>query len=178
MTDTSPPPAEQVVNVTALFAEAATKSGLLWVQIPGDRAWAVWHAWHEGRVLVVSGPGEQHLPWLPPEVVLVLRSKDTGGRLLSVSGRVEDLTPGTAEWEAAVGVLRPLRLNAPAGTEERWARECVIRAMTPYGAALEAPGSMADDDGRRPVRPEATATTTWRPWHLRGRPQRRRRRRS
>jgi hypothetical protein len=72
------------VNVTALFAEAAGKSGLLWIDVPGDRAWPAWHAWADDTVFVVSGPGEQTLPWLPDEVGLILRSKDTGGRLLSV----------------------------------------------------------------------------------------------
>ena len=67
----------------ALLAEAATKSGLLWVDVPGDRAWPAWHVWVDGAAYVVSGPGEQALPELPESVVLVLRSKDTGGRLLT-----------------------------------------------------------------------------------------------
>ena len=69
----------------ALLAEAATKSGLLWVDVPGDRAWPAWHVWVDGTAYVVSGPGEQVLPELPESVVLVLRSKDTGGRLLRVA---------------------------------------------------------------------------------------------
>ena len=73
------PPA---TNVTALVGEAMTKSGVIWVEVPGDRAWPVWHAWVAPTAYVVNGPGEQNLPWLPEEVVLVLRSQDTGGRLL------------------------------------------------------------------------------------------------
>ena len=37
------------VNATALFAEAASKSGLMWVEVPGDRAWPFWHAWAQER---------------------------------------------------------------------------------------------------------------------------------
>ena len=62
---TTPPPTVPPVNVTALFAEAATKSGLMWVQPPGDRAWPFWHAWAGDTVYAVSGPGEQTLPWVP-----------------------------------------------------------------------------------------------------------------
>ena len=94
-------------NVTALFAEAATKSGLMWVQPPGDRAWPFWHAWADDTVYAVSGPGEQTLPWLPGEVVLLLRSKDTGGRLLSVRATCEEVGPQDERW-------------APATTSQDW----------------------------------------------------------
>ncbi len=180
MTDASPEPTaavERQVNVTALFAEAAAKSGLLWIDIPGDRAWPAWHVWADGQVLVVSGPGEQHLPWLPPEVRLVMRSKDTGGRLLVVNAQTQQLTPGTTEWETAVQALKPERLNAPPDVEQRWATEATIHALRPFGAALEAPGSMSADSGRMPVHPAPPSTAGWRPWHLGGRPQRRRRQR-
>ncbi|MEO7069504.1 MAG: hypothetical protein ABI131_03335 [Nostocoides sp.] len=186
MTDASPEPtvsdtetaAAQVgapVNVTALFAEAAAKSGLLWIDVPGDRAWPAWHVWDDGRVIVVSGPGEQHLPWLPPQVRLILRSKDTGGRLLVVSGQVVHLAPGTPEWEAAVALLKPERLNAPPDVEQRWASEATIHSIAPFGAAIEAPGTLTAGSGRMPVHPAPPTTAGWRPWHLRGRPQRRKR---
>ena len=87
--DTAPAP----LNVTALFAEAANKSGLMWVQPPDERAWPFWHAWAEETVYAVSGPGEQTLPWLPAEVRLILRSKDTGGRLLTVHATVHEIGP-------------------------------------------------------------------------------------
>ena len=79
-----PGPAERPLDVTALLGEAMSKSGLFWVDVEGDRTWPVWHVWDDGAAYVVSGPGEQPLPWLPPEVRLILRSKDTGGRLLTV----------------------------------------------------------------------------------------------
>ena len=93
-------PGAPTTNVTRLIHEAASKSGLLWIRVPGAGTHPVWHVWHDDgdergtgpAAYVVSGPGEQSLPWLPDEVELVLRSKDSGGLLLRarVSG-VSDL---------------------------------------------------------------------------------------
>jgi hypothetical protein len=165
----------QPLNITALFAEAAAKSGLLWVEIPEDRAWPVWHAWADDTVYVVSGPGEQTLPWLPGTVTLILRSKDTGGRLLTVHASTEVLEPGSQAWERAVEALRPGRLNALGDVQARWAEQCTIHAMRPYGLPLEQPGSYDQSARAVTVRPGVAATARWRPWHARGRPQRRRR---
>ena len=49
----------------ALVAEAMTKSGVLWIEVAGDRTWPAWHVWGDGRAYVVSGPGEQPLPGCP-----------------------------------------------------------------------------------------------------------------
>ncbi|WP_235529068.1 hypothetical protein [Phycicoccus sp. Root101] len=179
MTETAPDqpgtaPASPPLNVTALFAEAASKSGLMWVQPPGDRAWPFWHAWAEDTVYVVSGPGEQTLPWLPEEVTLVARSKDTGGRLLTVSASVREIRPDEERWAVATDALKAGRLNAAADALDRWARECTVRALTPYGAPLEAPGSYDTGSGAAPVPVSEATTSTWRPWHWRGRPRRRR----
>ena len=162
------------LNVTALFAEAATKSGLMWVQPPGDRAWPFWHAWADETVYVVSGPGEQTLPWLPDQVTLLLRSKDTGGRLLTVSATVREVRPDDERWTPATDALRASRLNATDNLVDRWAGECTVRALTPYGAPLEAPGSYGTGSGAAPVPASDATTSRWRPWHWRGRPRRRR----
>jgi hypothetical protein len=172
-------PAPPQVNVTALFAEAAAKSGLMWVQPPGDRAWPFWHAWVEDTVYVVSGPGEQTLPWLPDDVLLVLRSKDTGGRLLTVRATVRELAPHDEQWGTATEALRTGRLNLPQpqatdDAVQRWARECTVRAIRPYGAPVEAPGSFSTTSGAAPPPASDATTTHWRPWHWRGRPRRRR----
>lgn len=180
MTDPVRQPAERgddapaPVNVTALFAEAAAKSGLMWIEIPGDRAWPVWHAWAEETVYIVSGPGEQTLPWLPDEVSLVLRSKDSGGRLLAVRATVRAITPDDEGWEAATDALKASRLNAVDDVVARWAAECTVRALRPFGAPLQAPGSYPSGSGAAPVPPSPATTTGWRPWHLGGRPLRRR----
>ena len=167
-TDTAP------LNITALFAEAASKSGLLWVDVPGDRAWPFWHAWAQDTVYAVSGPGEQSLPWLPDEVVLVARSKDTGGRLLSVHATVRTVSPEDEDWDAVTEALRAARLNATDDVVARWAAECTVRAFHPFGAPIEGPGHYGTTSGSRPVPPSPATTTGWRPWHWRGRPRRRR----
>jgi hypothetical protein len=162
------------LNVTALFAEAASKSGLLWVEVPGDRAWPFWHAWTGETVYAVSGPGEQTLPWIPEQVHLIARSKDTGGRLLTVRATAREISPGDAEWESATEALTAVRLNATDDLVTRWGQVCTVRAFRPYGAPVEAPGSYLATSGAAPVPPSEATTASWRPWHWRGRPRRRR----
>ena len=170
-------PAPAAVHVTRLISEAASKSGLIWVRLPDGAAYPVWHVWHDDgdergtgpAAYVVSGPGEQVLPWLPDEVELVLRSKDTGGRLIAVRATAREVTPEDAGWDTAVEVLRPERLNAVGDTAERWRQSCTIHVLTPHGRLVEGPGSYTDDSGAAAVRPAAAATSRWRPWHWRGR---------
>jgi hypothetical protein len=166
---------EQPINITALFAEAASKSGLLWIEIPGGRVWPVWHAWADETVYVVSGPGEQTLPWLPETVTLILRSKDTGGRLLAVHATAQVLSPESEAWERAVEALRPGRLNAVGDVVARWAEQCTIHALRPFGMPAEQPGAYDQSAHTVEVHPADAATAGWRPWHAGGRPQRRRR---
>jgi hypothetical protein len=161
------------LNVSALLNEAMNKSGLLWIDVADDRTWPAWHVWDETTAFVVSGPGEQPLPWLPKEVNLILRSKDTGGRLLTTRAHATVLEPGTAEWEHAAELLRASRLNAVDDSVTRWARECTITALAPFGSPLEAPGAYTALDLRtEPARTTAT-TASWRPWHWKGRGHRR-----
>lgn len=173
------------VGVDRLVGEALSKSGVLWVRVPGGEAHAVWHVWHDDEgargtgpaAYVVSGPGEQTLPWLPDEVELVLRSKDTGGRLLVLHATARELEPGSADWEAAAALLRPERLNATGDVVERWRQGCTIHVLTPHGRPVESPGSHDDASGAAPVRPAPGTTAHHRPWHWRGRAGARRNRR-
>ena len=130
-----------------------TKSGLLWIDVAGDRAWPAWHVWDDGAALVVSGPGEQPLPWLPEEVRVILRSKDTGGRLLTLRAHTHVLEPGTPEWDKAAELLRASRLNAVDDSLTRWAADCTVTALVPFDAPLESPGAYAADDAPRAARP-------------------------
>ena len=155
--------------VAALLGEAMTKSGLLWIDVAGDRAWPAWHVWDDGAAYVVSGPGEQPLPWLPEEVRVILRSKDTGGRLLTLRAHTHVLEPGTAEWDKAAELLRASRLNAVDDSLTRWAGACTVTALVPFDAPLEAPGAYAAGDARSAPARTAATTTSWRPWHWRGR---------
>ena len=65
---------------------------------------------------VVSGPGEQYLPWLPDEVVVVFRSKDTGGRLLTLHATARALEPGSTD-------RGPLRIVTGEGGEFFWTED-------------------------------------------------------
>jgi hypothetical protein len=160
---------DPTVNASALVSEAMSKSGIIWVDVPGDRPWPVWHVWVEDTAYVVNGPGEQDLPWLPSEVSLILRSRDTGGRLVTVRALTKVLEPGTPEWGAAAEALKAERLNATDDSLTRWAQSCTITAMHPFDAPIEGPGGYAADDRRAPA-PDTPATTRgWKPWHWRGR---------
>ena len=163
-TPTQAAPAPEVpapVNVTRLIHEAASKSGLLWVRVPGGGTHPVWHVWHDDgdergtgpAAYVVSGPGEQWLPWLPDEVELLLRSKDTGGRLLTIHATAREIRPEDPDWDTAVEVLRPERLNAVGDVARRWRESATIHALTPHGRPVESPGSYGDDSGAVPVAP-------------------------
>ena len=164
----------------ALLAEAAAKSGLLWIRPAGqDRSWPAWHVWHEGAVVVVSGPGEQDLPDLSGPVELLLRSKDTGQRLLRVPAVATVLPEDDERWEPAAHALAASRLNSttsPARLPERWRGHNPITELRAAGDALEAPGHYDADSGAAPPAPTPATTSGWRPWHLRGRRGRRFRR--
>ncbi len=169
--------APRPVDVTRLVHEAASTSGLLWVRVPGGGTHAVWHVWHDDgdergtgpAAYVVSGPGEQSLPWLPEEVELILRSKDSGGRLLTIHASARELTPQDLAWDAAVEVLRPARLNAVGDVAQRWAQSCTIHVLHPHGRLVEGPGAYAATSGAERVHPAGATTARWRPWHWRGR---------
>ena len=164
-----------MTDLSALLSEAGKKSGLLWIDIPGDRAWPAWHVWLDGAGYVVTGPGEQHLPALPTDVAVTFRSKDKGGRLVKVAAHATVVTPADPAWEPATTALKASRLNSPAGdTMARWAAEATVYALTPHGDALEGPGSYSTETGA--AQPALTPATTlnWRPWHYKGRPKWRR----
>ncbi|AWI30814.1 hypothetical protein E3E14_23495 [Streptomyces sp. ICN441] len=148
MNDASAHPAGDALLGPALVEEATKKSGLIWVRGTGpDRA--LWHAWHDGAAHVVGdGPGEQPLPGLTggSTAEVTVRSKDKGGRVVSWTAAVTELTPGSEAWEAAVGELKGKRLNAPDGERmtERWRRECRVLRLEPRESTTEHPeGSLA-----------------------------------
>ncbi|MGA5818966.1 hypothetical protein ACPC54_14045 [Kitasatospora sp. NPDC094028] len=150
----------------ALLEEAAKKSGLLWVRADGEgQSRALWHAWHDGAVVVVGGGGEQPLHGLAAGrgAEVTVRSKDKGGRLTGWSARVSELAPNSEAWLGAVEELKGKRLNAPDtdAITERWARECRVLRLEPVGALGERPGAMPD--GSHAAVPMPTPATTRRP---------------
>ncbi len=147
----------------ALVEEAAKKSGLLWVRPAGQsHARPLWHAWHDGAVVVVGDGSEQPLHGLAAgtSAAITLRSKDKWGRLVALTATVTRLDPGTPAWDGAVEELKGKRLNAPDTDTigERWARECHVLRLTPVDAPL---APLPDDD--LAAAPLPTAATTRRP---------------
>ncbi|HEX7536039.1 MAG TPA: hypothetical protein VF391_03430 [Dermatophilaceae bacterium] len=164
-----------MTDLNALLSEAGKKSGMLWIDVPGDRAWPAWHVWLDGTAYVVSGPGEQNLPWLPTELSVTFRSKSTGGKLVTVPANAIIVRPDDEGWEAATTALKGSRLNAPAGdTIARWATDNTVYALTPHGEAVQGPGSYSQESGVARPAPTSATTRTWNPWHIKGRPKWRR----
>ncbi|MCP2307441.1 pyridoxamine 5'-phosphate oxidase family protein [Kitasatospora paracochleata] len=150
----------------ALLEEAAKKSGLLWVQPAGQpQARALWHAWHDGAVVVVGDGAEQPLHGLTAgsTAAVTVRSKDKWGRLTGWTARVEELPAGGEAWQGAVEELKGKRLNAPDTDTigERWARECRVLRLVPAGPLTEQPGAMPD--GSLAEAPMPTPATTREP---------------
>ena len=165
------------VNVTRLLAEAASKSGVLWIEVPGGSTHAVWFVWHDDEdprsagpaIYVVSGTGEQTLPPLPDEVTVILRSKDSGARLLRLRATTRVIDPTSPEWLGAAEVLQAKRLNATGDVLARWREGATIHVLAPHGIPDESPGAYAAGSGRVTVSPARGTTASWRPWHWRGR---------
>jgi hypothetical protein len=146
----------------ALVEEATKKSGLIWVRGSEGPSRALWHVWHEGAAcLIGDGPGEQPLPGLTDggAAEVTVRSKDKGGRLVSWTAKVVELSSGSEAWDAAVAELKGKRLNAPDGEAmtERWARECRVLRLEPTGSTLPLP------DGDLAEAPVASPATTRQP---------------
>lgn len=139
--------------------EALTKSGMLWVQTP-ERAWPVWHVYVDGTVYVMSGEGEQPLPPLPETVTLILRSKESRARLLTVAAVVRQVHPQDEGWDSAATALKAARLNAPGAPpmEEQWATGVTVTALTPV--LDEAVIGAIDEESSGAAPPAPTPATT------------------
>ncbi|QKG21863.1 hypothetical protein [Actinomadura verrucosospora] len=145
----------------ALVDEAAKKSGLLWLDLPGlPQPRAAWHVWHDGSAYVLTGgEGEQPLPGLPDadRVTVILRSKDKGGRLVTFTADCAQVEPGTGLWDEVAPLLAKDRLNARSheGQAATWADESWIVRLTPVDAADD-----PDPSAYATVRPVPTPATT------------------
>ena len=156
-------------QLTTLVAEAMKRTALVWLTYPGtDRAWPVWHVWHEGSAYVVCGGPEQPLPGIDQvaQAVVTARAKDSRERLISWVADVAIETPGTESWQAPAELLKADRLNAPQSSEltRVWAAESTIVRLVPTGEVTEFPGAYPDESlAAAPVRSPAT-TSTKPPW--------------
>jgi hypothetical protein len=131
----------------ALVAELSRKSSVCWVRRAGQ-SHPVWHVWSDGALCLVSGGTEQPLPDLDDGelVEVVMRSKDTGGRLLAWVGRASVVRPEDEAWAPTTAALVGARLNLPdvAAAPDVWARGSVVRRVVPTGDVVESPGSLPD----------------------------------
>ncbi|MGF1429443.1 hypothetical protein [Kitasatospora sp. LaBMicrA B282] len=150
----------------ALLEEAVKKSGLLWVRAADStERRPVWHAWHDGAVVLVGDGDEQPLHGLRAGAAaeVTVRSKDKGGRLIAFPVTVTVAEPHSEAWTGAVEELRTKRLNAPDTDTigDRWARECRVLRLEPAGVLAEKPGAMPH--ASHAAQPLPTPVTTRRP---------------
>jgi hypothetical protein len=162
---TQPTPDRDVARAHALVGEACRKSSMLWLRPESDpRAVAAWHVWSDGAAYVVSGGLEQDVPVLnqltTDRLVVTVRSKDTGGRLVTWVGRASRVQPDDDAWDAVVSQLHAKRLNSPDGEAQpgRWARESVVTRIEPTGELLESPGHLSA--GSHAAEPAESSATT------------------
>jgi hypothetical protein len=124
----------------ALVAEAARKSRVCWVAWDAHAPRLVWHVWHDGALVVLSG-ADQPLPGIDVvgTATVVMRSKDTGGRLVSWTGTVEVVEAGTERWDEHAAALLAVRLNLtdPPAALAEWRAGARIVRLRPLDAADE-----------------------------------------
>jgi hypothetical protein len=147
------------MTVPHLVAQATSKSGLVWVTVDGSRPTPLWHLWQDDAAYVLTGGTEQPAPGLADveHADVTVRSKTTGGRLITWRATVTTVQPGTDEWQRLLPELFNHRLNAPDGREaaERWARECVLLRLDPTGELLDTP----EGSGAAPPPPSPAVTS-------------------
>lgn len=95
----------------------------------------VWYGYDNGRVYVLTGPGEQEVPGLgqTSRVHLIARSKDKRSKIGEADCAIETL-PKDDEWtRIASDLLVGRRLNLRDGDAavKRWKETCEIYALTP-----------------------------------------------
>ena len=143
-----PDPVPEPVLLAALVAEAARKSRVCWLSYEyaggAERERLVWHVWHEDALVVLLGePAGQQLPGAHRAglVEVTMRSKDTGGRLLSWTARARVVDPAEASWERHAAALLGVRLNLPdpAAALSAWRASCTVLRLEPVLAPAVAP---------------------------------------
>ena len=127
----------------ALVAESAKKSRVCWLSWSAEQGRPprlVWHGWYDDALVVLSGD-EQVLAGIAASTTadVVMRSKDTGGRLVGWSGTVEVVDPASGSWDDHAAALLGVRLNLidPAAALARWREEATIVRIVPVAATEE-----------------------------------------
>jgi hypothetical protein len=167
-----PPPATPADGAppAILVEEAVKKAAVAWITVPGRAPLALWCLPLEGRLYVVSGPGEQAAPGLAKAgAVRVTLRGDHGGRIVTWPAAVTRIMPETEEWLAVTPQLAAKRLNAPGPTErliDRWAAECSVHRLAPSGDPVEAGPTLPDSAQSEPPRENSAVRVTRRPFRL------------
>lgn len=145
----------------ALTSELGKKTGVCWLRYDG-RDHAAWHIWLDDALYVVSGGNEQPLPGLEEVTSLevVMRSKESGGRLLTWVGAVSVVDPSDPLWEPVTAALVSDRLNLDdlATAAADWAEHSVVSRIVPTDRVVESPGSLGDE--AHLATPRVTKATT------------------
>ncbi len=99
----------------------------------------VWYGYENGRVYVLTGPGEQQVPGLgeASTVHLIARSKDKRSKIGEADCGVDRLAKD-AEWTRIASDLlvgRRLNLRDGDGAVKRWRETCEIVALSPLPPA-------------------------------------------
>ena len=126
----------------ALVTDLGRRTGVCWVRV-GAVTQAVWHVWVDDALAVVSGGGEQPFPEVEDggRVEVLMRSKDTGGLIVTWVGRASVVRPTDERWSTTTAALVAARLNLPqpSAAAEQWAEDSVVRRIVPTGEYVDGP---------------------------------------
>jgi hypothetical protein len=131
---------------TDVLEEALKKSTVVWVEVPGqadtgERAVPVWYGVLDGRVYVLVGGSEQHVPGLAEaeRAVLIARSKEQQSLVAEVEAAARVVEPSDPLYARVASVLLPRRLNLRDGEQavDRWRKECTLVELTPSSIPAE-----------------------------------------
>ncbi len=175
MTEPSSP--QDPAFTSALVAEVSKKSGVCWLRYDGQDH-AVWHVWLDDALYVVSGGDEQPLPGIEEltGVEVLMRSKESGGRIVTWVGDVSVVPPDEERWEPVTAALVAGRLNLAdlKAAPEEWAERSVVSRIVPTDRVVEAPGRLSDEAHLATPRPTSATTRGALPRVLHRRSRRRR----
>jgi hypothetical protein len=130
----------------AVLEEALKKSTIVWIEVPGeggtgDRAVPAWYGILDGRVYVLTGGSEQHIPGLAEtdRVVLAARSKELQSLVAEVEASARVVPPNDPLFARVTPVLLPRRLNLRDGEQapERWRKASTLVELTPSAIPAE-----------------------------------------
>jgi hypothetical protein len=119
---------------------------VVWVEVPGEggtdgRAVPVWYGTLDGRVYVLVGGSEQHVPGLAEasQATLIARSKEQQSLVAEVEASARVVPPNDPLFARVVPLLLPRRLNLRDGEQaaDRWRKECTLVELTPSSIPAE-----------------------------------------